>query len=284
MASFFDKLILGLIAAIFLTVTFVTVFVGFSSEGGEKEGLIVLSDRNTINFNLPIMGGSVKDAQVKMMEMSSKLPAKQPIYLVLNSPGGSVDAGNLLIATAKGLPQPVHTISIFSASMSFVVSQYLDNRYVMDNSVLMSHRAYIDGVSGQIPGNLLTRVNFFLEDLTRMDTTIAARAGLKLEQYRYLTANELWLSGDRAIEARFADKMVRVKCDSSLQGPAEPTKIESFFGDVYVTFHKCPLVTEPLEIRASSDGLAGNAYYQSLFYDKTSFVRDYVETGRLNGR
>lgn len=222
------------------------------SSSVEDEGLIVLSENNTVNLNLPIDENSAKITQTKLLEISDNLGKNKPIYLVLNTPGGSVVEGQHIIDLAKGLPQKVHTISLFSASMGFVISQELDNRYVLADSTLMSHHAYVGGIPGEVPGSAMVRLQHLLDSVTQIENDIAKRAGYSLKQYEDLIQNELWVTGPEAVDMRFADKLVRVRCDSSLRGPAEAVPVDFFFGSGKVAFHKCPLITTPMSVEGNN--------------------------------
>jgi ATP-dependent protease ClpP protease subunit len=76
--------------------------------------VITLRDTNTVSLNMAIDGSSAKDVQQQLMNLSQILPTYEPIYLVLNSPGGSIEDGEKIIETARGIPQQVHTISASS--------------------------------------------------------------------------------------------------------------------------------------------------------------------------
>lgn len=206
---------------------------------------ITLHDYNTVSLNMPIEGSSAKALEKALLEKSDALGKNDVIYLVLNSPGGSVDAGNEIIEVAKGLPQRVDTITLFSASMSFHLSQSLGNRYITSGGTMMSHKAAVGGISGNIPGSAFTRLYYFLEMVTRLDSIAADRAQMNIEQYQNLTANELWMGGEQSVDLKFADKVVAVHCDKSLRGPGAKQHISMFFFTADVQFDKCPLITSP---------------------------------------
>ena len=99
--------------------------------------VLTISDDNTIILNMPIFSDSASEVSKKLLEKDKKLKPGKPIYIVLDTPGGSVEEGLKIIEVAKSLPRPVHTISLFSASMGFVISQHLDSRFVIESSTLM---------------------------------------------------------------------------------------------------------------------------------------------------
>lgn len=251
---------------------------------GNNTDVLVLSDKTTVSLNTPITEDSVKDIQVELMEKSQKLGGSTPIILVLNSPGGSIDAGFKLIETARGLKQSVDTLSLFSASMSFITSQYLNKRYVTATSTLMSHRAYLGGVEGQVPGSFITRTNNILEALVNIDKFIAGRAKVPVADYEKAISNELWMDGEKSMSMGFGDKLIKVRCDQSLQGAGKEKTINIMMFTIKVVYHKCPLVTEPLSVDINNGQLTSQADYIWNLYlnDKPRFIEEYVVNGKFN--
>ena len=233
------------------------------------ENVLTISEKNTVALRLPIMSDTASRVGDELLQKSRKLSKNEPIYLVLDTPGGSIEDGLKLVEVAKSLPRPVHTISIFNASMGFVISQYLDDRYVLDSSVMMSHRAFIGGMRGEYPGSLISRFLALGNQLMNINSKVAERAEMPLKTYLDITANELWMGSDQAIELKFADKKIILQCDESLSGYGEPESVNLGFFSVKVQFHKCPLISQPKVI--SGDSKIINEFVN----DKIEFLRKY---------
>lgn len=271
-----NRIVMGFMALLIAGVIFVGTSVPQQevTAGGYK--VITLSESNTVSLNTPIDGPTATEVQAALVSKDHASYSKDPLYIVLNSPGGSVYAGNAIIETAKGLSRPVHTISMFSASMSFMISQYLDKRYVIETSNLMSHRAFAGGMSGQVPGNLITRTDALLEDIRKLEKPIADRAGYTLEAYEAMIADELWMNSDKSVKLRFADEVVRVRCDKTLNGPGEEKAIQVFIFTIMVTFHKCPLITYPLSVKFGTEvSEEWKNLILDMLQDRVKFVRNY---------
>ena len=183
--------------------------------------------------------------------MDADLKSGYPIYLFLDTPGGSIQAGLELIEFLNGLNRPVHTVTLFAASMGWQLLQHLESRYVLKYGVLMSHKAY-GGFRGEFGGGqsqLDSRYGLWLRRINLMDEQTVKRTGGKktLKQYRSEYDNELWLNGKEAVENGYADEVVTVKCDKGLQGVDRQEF--SFFGmNIVVLFDKCPIRTYPADI------------------------------------
>jgi ATP-dependent protease ClpP protease subunit len=113
--------------------------------------VINLTEANSINFNNQFSGDFVAKKQI---EAANKCYDNEgsDIYVVLYTPGGSVQAGQLFFDTLNALPCNFHTITIFAASMGYQTVQNLKNRYILPSGILMSHRASLSGVRGEIGG------------------------------------------------------------------------------------------------------------------------------------
>lgn len=242
---------------------------------------IELRESNTIVFREVVTSMSVAKVQVELMK---KAQSGETLYLVLDTPGGSVDAGMELISFVKGLGVKVHTITLFAASMGFQIAQNLDTRYITSNGVLMSHRATLGELGGEVPGELITRLDFIVDSLTGLDSTASKRMGIKLGDYQTLIRDEYWVRGDKAVKANAADKVVNVRCSSELSGTIDQT-VYTFFGPVEVTFSKCPLISGVLAVKFAEGHYLSTEhraqlldYIGAVYGDKERAVRKYIKT------
>lgn len=206
---------------------------------------LILSASNTIVFRSDVNAISVAQTQRRLLDMDASLGQGRPIYLVLDTPGGSISAGNSLIDTARSLRRPVHTITIFAASMGFAMVQRLGTRYVLPSGTLMAHRAHVSEVSGQIPGEFITAAANLFGLVTRLEKQNAARLGISFEDYTALVRDEYWVEGEDGVRQGAADALASIKCDSSLKGSYYES-ISTFFGEVRLEWSNCPAVTYPL--------------------------------------
>jgi ATP-dependent protease ClpP protease subunit len=219
---------------------------------------IVLNESNSIAFNQQVSDDYVAKKQVEFMGKDLRLPKTQPIYLILDTPGGSVMAGNAFIDFIKSLNRPVHTIVLFAASMGYQITQELGKRYITTTGTLMSHRGAVSGLSGQVPGELNSRLKMLEDALTGMNVRAAKRVGMSLEAYQAAIISELWVSGESAVKGNHADDIANVSCDKTLSG----TYTEEFatvFGPVQVEFSKCPLISVPIGFKIGNKAIAGNS-------------------------
>lgn len=223
------------------------VLMSFSAKSSSD--VVTLTSRNHIAFVGPVNDMSVAKAQLELATISSNLSKSDVIYLVIDSPGGSIAAGNRFIDFANSLPQKIKPICLFCASMGYIMFQSFDERLVYASSELMSHRASLGGVQGQIPGEFITRVNNVMDILNRINSRVSARLGMSKEAYERLIYNELWLEGEAAVKMKHADKVVKITCERYLATKTEERTINTFFGPVTVKTSKCPLISGFLSVK-----------------------------------
>lgn len=212
-----------------------------------KAESLQLTTGNTVVFRGVVDGGSITDAMLKLSELSrTRGKASYPIYLVLDSPGGSIDAGLSFIEYAKTLPN-VQTVSIFAASMaSGIVEALPGKRYVTNQGVLMFHRAR-GSLQGQFEeGELESELAFFKSIVLGMEKTNAARIGISIQDYKSKVMNEWWLCGQQAIGANAADAVVDLQCSQELVDSRTTLSAETIFGSYKLVFSGCPLFRAPL--------------------------------------
>lgn len=212
---------------------------------------ITLTEDNHIVFSGEVSDSSVANAQIKLGQLSARLSKSDVIYLVLDTPGGSVSAGNQFIDFAKALPQKIKPISIFAASMGYHFFQSFDERIMQSSSTIMSHRVSLGGLSGQIPGELITRLNSIIATSNQMDDVAAKRVGLSREAYQKLIHDELWLNGQDAVRLGHADRLAKIRCSNDLITGTRVETVRTMFGPLDVTFSTCPLINGFLSFKAS---------------------------------
>lgn len=211
---------------------------------------LTLTADNTLVLDTDVNSVSVSQLMSKALVMDSKLKSSEPIYLVLYTPGGSITDGLDFIHFMKALNRPVHTVTLWAASMGFQIVQGLGNRYITRYGTLMAHKAR-GTFQGEFPGQLDNRLNYFLAKLDELDNVAVARSKGKLtkQKFQQMYENEYWVDGFKALEPGLADEIVEVRCDQSLSGTRE--EMVNFFGfSIRVTLSKCPAITGPVAVEA----------------------------------
>ena len=132
---------------------------------------------------------------------------KDPIYLVINTNGGSVEAGLNLINTMEAIKSPtVCLIDSKAYSMGAIIAAFCDKTYIHRFASTMFHYASY-GVKG--PENIVPRrVDFIRKDLLNMHAAVAKQLGLTTETYLDKIKDEWWMTAQETVEAGLADGIV----------------------------------------------------------------------------
>ena len=220
---------------------------------------IILTKDNTITLNDVIDSDTVAKTLMDIKALDARLPSGDPIYLVLNSPGGSIDAGVELIERLQNLNRKVHTINLFSASMAFQTAQGLGDRLVTKDGTMMSHKAR-GGFYGEFPGQLDSRYGYYLKRVKRLDSRVVERTKGKHTEKSYaaLIENEYWCDGQECVNQGLADRVVAATCDKSLEGTRKDTYKFMFMGMriiVDLVSDACPLNTGILDVEVAVNGI-----------------------------
>jgi len=143
--------------------------------------------------------------QIKVLSAQSK----EPIYLLINSPGGSVLDGAQIVSAIEGSVAPVYTVcEQLCASMAAIIHQYGKERLMYDRSILMFHNA-AGGAQGYVP-QMLSRLNVINRYVNKMQAHIAARAGVDLTTWLNRMGDEIWIDAEDATASNLNDKIVNV--------------------------------------------------------------------------
>lgn len=196
-----------------------------------SEGSVTKITLNNTNF--VAIRDKVDDLAIdNVFKVLLKSDPKEPFYLYLDSPGGSVFAGRRLVSYLLTTDRNVVCIANTAISMAYVILQACPVRLITNHSVLMTHQ-----IASQLQGSLKEMQNqlVMVEKLALLyDSFIASRMGLTLEEYRTKVGIEWWMMGVKdALLNKAADKEVKVNCSTDLEKQTE--KIND------TTFSKCPI-------------------------------------------
>lgn len=171
----------------------------------EKSELIDLKNEMVILLYGPIGEQTLAVAEsIKKAARESK-----PIWLLIDSPGGSVTVGGQILTAVQSSGVDVNTVCLgMCASMAAIIHQHGTKRYMVDRSLLMFHEAS-GGVSGPIP-QMLSRLTTMDRYVNKMIKYVAKRSGHKLSEFKAQLGPELWIDAEDAKKQGFTDAVVNV--------------------------------------------------------------------------
>jgi len=220
--------------SLFLLLFFSYVFTVFANDVNKiKE--ITLNTTNSISIK-----GEINDevASNFIHELNQKKD-KNDIYVYLDTNGGSVDAGNLIVDEIQ--KYDLDCIAQKAASMGFVILQSCKTRYITNYGILMQHQMSYGII------NEKEKVDSYSAFITQIADILlemqAAKINIDKHKFKEKTYNDWWLFGMNAIKENCADHLVRLKCTSLLTNQTFTKDVSSYT----YTYSKCPLVTQPIK-------------------------------------
>jgi len=155
------------------------------------------------------------DSSIKRLIIQSNILDQEetsPIYMLIDSPGGSVLDGSALISAMKTLKSPVYTICVgMCASMAAMIHQEGTKRLMTESSILMFHPAR--GTSSGTLDLMQNELTLFKSIVYRMESRVSRRWKMDVDEYKQRTQNELWLTSWDALDKGVTDDIVYINVD-----------------------------------------------------------------------
>ena len=171
-----------------------------SAEAVEVE----LTDRQ-VTLSGPVTESGINKAVSQMLQLDSQ--SSDPIWLLIDSPGGSVDAGYILIDVMKTIKSPVYSIVVSKAySMGAIISVFAKKRYIFPHATMMFHEASY-GALGEDP-TVRSRIDFSTRYLDSMHVEIAKALQMPLDDYRRKIRDFWWATAEEALAAKMVEAIV----------------------------------------------------------------------------
>lgn len=226
---------------------------------------IVITKDNTVVLRTAVDGESMSKLTREILTHPSK-----KLNLYISSPGGSVFAGMKFINTLKASGKEVTCVVDFAASMAFVITQACTERMILIDGVLMQHPSSI-GLPQQPTPNLMSFLKLVEKIGDSMEELQTKRIGISKEKFEEAYRHDLWLFGKDAVKFNAADRVVTATCTAEAVKETEVQIFRTMFGEIRVTWSKCALISEPLDI--SMNGQGDTSFLSKLNWD-SKFIKN----------
>lgn len=133
-----------------------------------------------------------------------------PILLVLSSPGGHVESGDMIHDIIKFVQAPVKILGtgwVASAGALIYSAAKKENRYALPNTRFLLHEPR-GGVGGQAT-DVEIQAREIIKMRQRLNQIFADATGKTLEQIKKDTDRDFWMSAEEAVEYGLVGKIVR---------------------------------------------------------------------------
>jgi ATP-dependent Clp protease protease subunit len=181
-------------------------------EGKAARGMRGLEDRllrsRTLTLFEPITPRSSKRLVTGLLVLEAEGP-KEPITVLVNSPGGSVDDGFAIYDAMRFVRSPVRVLCVglaASAANIVLLGAPKGSRFSLPNTRILLHQPST-GASGAASDIAIT-AREILKTRTRLNALLAEETGQKLEKIEEDTNRDFWLSAEEARKYGLIDRVV----------------------------------------------------------------------------
>jgi len=159
-----------------------------------------------------LTGGIDFKAAQRVCERLLALSAEStdPILLVLSSPGGHVESGDMIHDMIKFVPAPVKILGtgwVASAGALIYSAAKKENRFALPNTRFLLHEPR-GGVGGQAT-DVEIQAREIIKMRQRLNQIFADATGKTLEQIKKDTDRDFWMSAEEAMAYGLVGKIVR---------------------------------------------------------------------------
>lgn len=136
--------------------------------------------------------------------------SNDPILLIISSPGGHVESGDMIHDMIKFVSAPVKVLGsgwVASAGALIYSAAKKENRYSLPNTRFLLHEPR-GGVGGQAT-DVEIQAREIIKMRQRLNQIFADATGKSLEQIKKDTDRDFWMSAQEAVEYGLVSKIVR---------------------------------------------------------------------------
>ncbi|HEB52738.1 MAG TPA: ATP-dependent Clp protease proteolytic subunit [bacterium] len=172
-----------------------------------------LFESRTLLMSGPVDDKMLKDATVRALAMEAEKP-DAPITVMINSPGGSADAGFAIYDLLRFISCPIRTVVnglCASAGILIHLAGDAGTRYCMPEARFMIHQPSSGGRGQASDLDITAKEILKLRD--RYNKIIAEACGKTPEDVLEAARRDFWLDAGQALEYQLVDKVIATRKD-----------------------------------------------------------------------
>lgn len=159
-----------------------------------------------------LLTGGIDDKQARrvcerLLALSAE--SKDPILMVISSPGGHVESGDMIHDMIKFVGAPVKVLGsgwVASAGALIYAAAQKENRYSLPNTRFLLHEPR-GGFGGQAT-DIEIQAREIIKMRERLNQIFAAATGQPIEKIREDTDRDFWMTAEEAVEYGLVGKIV----------------------------------------------------------------------------
>ncbi len=161
-------------------------------------------------FSAGVTSTSAAEAVRKVLYLELTAPG-EPITFIINSPGGSVDAGYAVWDQVKMITSPVRTLVCgMAASMGSILALCAPKgqRYATPNSRIMIHQPSMYGIEGPA-ADIAIQAEEIVKTKRKIIQLYMDATGQDHDTIQRALERDKWMSPEEALDFGLIDKIVR---------------------------------------------------------------------------
>ena len=175
---------------------------------------------------LQLQGDVTKEMATRTKIYLDLHPNDTKILIYINSLGGEVESGRLIIKNLKLSGKETICIAKTAMSMAMYIFQSCDVRYVVKSSLLMSHGMLLGLTEMQYVNDLQPYIEKLQKEDKQLHSIVEKRLGLTHEQLLAHEQPEWFIVGsDNILKNNAADEEVTISCKKEIEGLFKPVNV-----------------------------------------------------------
>lgn len=169
-------------------------------------------EENLFRSRFVFVVGQIEDKMAKLVAaqlIALSQESHEPIYVLVSSPGGHVESGDLIHDMVKFIPAPVYMIGsgwVASAGAIIFLAVPKERRLCLENTRFLLHEP--SGGVGGSASDIEIQATEILKMRERLANIVSRETGQKLEKVLADIDRDLWMSAQEAIEYGLAARII----------------------------------------------------------------------------
>ena len=166
-------------------------------------------DKRIVNIRGEITQASAFEFALSLQHLNS-ISETEPITVLVNSPGGGIDAGLLMYDAIQTSPAPVRLVVLGAAysmaALVFAGGQH--GRYMLPNSKLMLHEPLLGCPIDGNTSSIKTISDDLLATRDKINTILAKHTGKSKAAIKAITKHDHYFTAEESVKFGLADKTI----------------------------------------------------------------------------
>lgn len=186
-------------------------------DGEGRDSMPSILEKALIGVRTILLTGEINDAQAKRVTerlLGYSALNLDPITLILSSPGGHVESGDMIHDMIGFVPAPVRIVGtgwVASAGALIYCAVPRERRFCLPNTRFLLHEPR--GGVGGAASDVEIQAREILKMRERLNQIFAKATGQPIERIRKDTDRDFWMPAEEAITYGLAGKIIRAKSE-----------------------------------------------------------------------